>query len=132
MERKFFVWRDLWALSFLFLVLSSFYFVSYFVSTYRGSKGERYAEITVNGQMDQLVPLSEKRFYYSPTGLPGVKIVVREETVGFVQSDCPDKICVHMGFLSLPGQSAVCLPNRVVIRVVTREREEEALDSVIY
>jgi hypothetical protein len=34
--------------------------------------------------------------------------------------------------LSLPGQSAVCLPNRVVVRVVAREQEEEALDSVVY
>jgi hypothetical protein len=34
--------------------------------------------------------------------------------------------------LSLPGQSAVCLPNRVVVRVAARERGEEALDGMTY
>jgi hypothetical protein len=127
-ERKFFAGRDLWVLSFLFLALSSFYFFSATLEV----EGERYAEVTVNGQVDKLVPLSEKGFYYSPAGLPAVEIAVREGAVGFVRSDCPDKVCIHMGFLSLPGQSAVCLPNRVVVRVVAREREEEALDSVVY
>jgi hypothetical protein len=131
-ERKFFTGRDLWVVLFLFLALSSFYFFS----AYGVAEGKRYAEVAVNGQVDQRVPLSEDGLY-SPSGLPNVEIAVREGRAGFVRSDCPDKICVHMGFLSLPGQSAVCLPNRVVLRVVADEgngkkEKEEALDSVTY
>lgn len=33
------------------------------------------------------------------------------------EADCPDKTCVHMGFLG-GGAPIVCLPNRLVIRYV--------------
>jgi hypothetical protein len=132
LDRKFFAGRDLWIVLFLFLALSSYYLSSaYLFSGSRVGEGKRYAEVTVNGQVDKVVPLSENG-RYSPAGLSAVEIAVREGMVGFVRSDCPDKICIHMGFLSLPGQSAVCLPNRVVVRVVAREGEEEALDGMTY
>jgi len=34
-------------------------------------------------------------------------------------SDCPDQICVHTGWLSSAGQTAVCLPFKVVLKVVS-------------
>ena len=34
------------------------------------------------------------------------------------EASCPDKVCVHMGKISQPGQTIVCLPNQVVIEVV--------------
>ncbi|MEW6552760.1 MAG: NusG domain II-containing protein [Actinomycetota bacterium] len=36
-----------------------------------------------------------------------------------VDSACPDKLCVKTGWISSPGESIVCLPNRVVIEVVS-------------
>jgi len=47
-------------------------------------------------------------------------ITVREGAAGFVSSDCPDRDCVRTGFISEPGQAAVCLPNRVEIRIEGR------------
>lgn len=35
---------------------------------------------------------------------------------------CPRGICSHTGWVSRPGQAAICLPNRLVIRVVDRPR----------
>ena len=32
-------------------------------------------------------------------------------------SGCPDKTCVRAGILTQAGQSAVCLPGRVVLRL---------------
>ena len=34
-------------------------------------------------------------------------------------SDCPDQICVRTGSLSSAGQTAVCLPFKVVLKVVS-------------
>jgi hypothetical protein len=63
-----------------------------------------------------------------------VRIAVRNGAVGFVSSDCSDKICIHAGFLSVPGQTAVCLPNRAAVQVTARgaEAKEEALDATVY
>ncbi|MBQ8917117.1 MAG: NusG domain II-containing protein, partial [Oscillospiraceae bacterium] len=33
------------------------------------------------------------------------------------QSTCPGEDCVHSGWISSPGRSVVCLPNRVEIRI---------------
>lgn len=41
--------------------------------------------------------------------------------VRMVDSACPDKLCVRTGWISRPGQSIVCLPNRVVIEIVSGE-----------
>ena len=32
-------------------------------------------------------------------------------------STCPNQYCVHTGWLTEPGQTAVCLPNRVVVKI---------------
>ena len=33
-------------------------------------------------------------------------------------ADCPDQFCVRSGWISSPGQSIVCLPNRLTVRVL--------------
>jgi hypothetical protein len=83
----------------------------------------------VDGEVADVISLREDGLY-SPPGRPAVRITVRGGAVGFTASDCPDKVCIHSGFLSLRGQSAVCLPNRVVVRVVAGDGD--ALDSTTY
>jgi hypothetical protein len=124
--RKFFAPRDIVAV--LCLSVISCALCLYFA---RGNGGSR-AEITVDGEAVASLSLGENRVY-SPPGMPAVRIAVRNGAAGFVSSDCPDKVCVHSGFLSLRGQSAVCLPNRVVLRISGRETAPgDALDGVTY
>lgn len=49
--------------------------------------------------------------------------------VRFIESTCPDQVCVRSGLLTHAGQSAVCLPNRVVVRLTGAEAP--AVDAVI-
>jgi hypothetical protein len=125
MQRKFFAKGDLLFALCLFCVL----FAYYFFTAHQGEEGEKYAEISVDGRVDVVVALSGNGLY-TPTDRPGVQIAVQDGAIGFVHSDCPDKICIHMGFLSTPGQSAVCLPNRVIVRVAVRKGH--SVDSTTY
>ncbi|MGB9866633.1 MAG: NusG domain II-containing protein [Bacillota bacterium] len=43
---------------------------------------------------------------------------VSKTGVRMVYSDCPDKICISMGTISLPGETIVCMPNRVFATIV--------------
>ena len=45
------------------------------------------------------------------------RLVVKDEKVAIVESDCPGMDCVHSGRISGRGRSLVCLPNRVEIRI---------------
>lgn len=47
-----------------------------------------------------------------------VTVLLEPGQVSIIHSDCPDQICVHTGVLTRPGQSAVCLPARVAVRIV--------------
>lgn len=47
-----------------------------------------------------------------------VTVLLEPGQVSIVHSDCPDQICVNTGTLTRPGQSAVCLPARVAVRIV--------------
>jgi hypothetical protein len=124
-ERKFFAWRDI-----LFLVCVILLSGACYIYATRETDGKKFAEVSVNGQVSEVFVLGENRSF-SPEGRPAVRIEVRDGAVGFVSSDCPDKTCIHSGFLSLRGQTAACLPNRVVVRVLA-EGGKEALDSTTF
>ena len=44
-----------------------------------------------------------------------VLLEIRDHRICFQHSDCPDKICIHNGWLGREGEQAVCLPNRVSV-----------------
>ena len=47
-------------------------------------------------------------------------------------SSCPDGICVRSGYISKAGQSIVCVPNEIIIRLLRGGREEEdGLDGIL-
>lgn len=86
------------------------------------------ADIYVKGEYYDTVSL-DKDTVYIPADVPSVKIEVRGGKIGFIESDCPDKICIHTGFLSTAGQTAVCLPNAVSV-IVRSEKDGEGVDTV--
>ncbi|HOB09761.1 MAG: NusG domain II-containing protein [Limnochordia bacterium] len=51
--------------------------------------------------------------------------------VRVIEADCPDKICIQFGWIRQVGQTIVCLPHRLIIRVVS-EASEQQLDGVAY
>ena len=69
---------------------------------------QTYGEILVNGELYRQVKLGR-------TG--EVTIEIDGERMRFVSSQCPDHTCERTGWISRVGQSAVCLPNRVMIKI---------------
>ena len=48
----------------------------------------------------------------------GISTVVIENGEAYMlDSPCPNKVCIAMGRISEPGDSIICIPNRVYIRV---------------
>ena len=54
-------------------------------------------------------------------------IEIEESAVSFTASSCPDQVCVRTGRLTRAGQLAVCLPTRVVVRLIGAETEIDAI-----
>ena len=56
----------------------------------------------------------------------------KDGSIAFVESDCPDKVCIHAGKLRTAGQFAACLPNGIVMKIVPeKEHGEDDADLVI-
>lgn len=61
--------------------------------------------------------------------VPEVTFQIQDGKIRFLSSDCPDQVCVRTGFISLAGQTAVCLPHRLVIRIISDSPSD--LDVII-
>lgn len=53
------------------------------------------------------------------TGERGITVTVEFSPEGarVLRSTCPDKTCVHTGRLTRAGETAVCLPGQIVLRI---------------
>jgi len=102
--------RDLFVVWLLLIAAIAFFIL-------RGEPSDM-VEIHHSG-LSEIFELSADR-YIVLESLPNVKFRIQDGRIAFVESDCPDQICVRTGFIGRHGQTAACLPNRVSIIVIER------------
>lgn len=94
------------------------------------------ADIYQEGNLLQSISLTDltESYTFTVTGENGAvnEIEVRPGSVGIISADCPDKLCVHQGFITNSQIPITCLPNRVVIRVRTVGTDEITPDIITY
>lgn len=54
-----------------------------------------------------------------------------DKTICFEESDCPDKICVKTGRIGMAGESAACLPNQIIIKIVAGAGQDDDKPDII-
>ena len=59
-----------------------------------------------------------------------MRIEVKEGRIRVVKSDCPQEICVNIGWIRYSGQTIVCVPNKVLIEI--ESGGSPFLDAVVY
>lgn len=94
--------------------------------------GPAEAQIYLGSELVETIPLGtgEERTFSAP-GREGVVFhLYSDGSIAFEQSDCPDKVCVRAGRLHLPGQSAACLPNGLILKIVSLDDSGE-LDLIV-
>jgi hypothetical protein len=85
-----------------------------------GAGSGRKVRVTADGEQVLVYPLDEGPVEFTVEGFGGDSYLeISGGSVHMVDSACPDKLCVKTGWISSPGESIVCLPNRVVIEVVS-------------
>ena len=72
--------------------------------------------VTVNGESVAEYSLSEDG-EYSING--GTNILIISDGKAYLkEANCPDKLCVNQGKISMSGERIVCLPNKVMIEIL--------------
>lgn len=91
-------------------------------------KNSQTAEILYDNTVIETVSLDKDRTF-SLDEFPNIVFEIKDGSIAFIQSDCPDKVCVHTGFINKTGQTAVCLPNKIILKLVSDSRDD-APDAV--
>ncbi len=58
-----------------------------------------------------------------------VKVKIEENRVRILESNCPKQICVHTGWISAPGQTVVCVPNRILLEIKGKQEPKYHAES---
>ena len=107
-------WQDIFIL--LVALLIAIIFIIIFANGIFREDNGKYADIIYDGRVIKTVDLSvnttlDLNFEYHNI------IEVKNGKIGIISANCPDKTCVNSGFISKPGQIAVCVPSKLIIQI---------------
>ena len=90
------------------------------------NKTDVEAVIYVDGSEYMRTSLDEDKTITPDTQIQTV-IKVHDGEIYFESSECPDKVCVKTGKLKRAGDTAACLPAKVVITLVGDKKTHDAI-----
>ena len=112
-----------WILAVVIVVIAAVILLFQFT---RGNSGSGEVSVSVDGGGFGTYSLSEDQ----TVDINGTnRLVIENGTARMEWADCPDQICVEHRAVSRVGESIICLPNQVVVSVVSGEEAE--LDGVV-
>lgn len=94
--------------------------------TFIGGRHSGYVSVQVNGEVTETYDLWTDQTIDLNGGTNTIRI--KDGEVDMLTADCPDKLCVHQKPISTGGENIVCLPNRLVVQIVSQD--EKVLDAV--
>ncbi len=108
------LWRDILLIGALLAIV-----LTVFLVVTLTKKEGAYVEVVIDGELYATYPLAIPR---EVTLNGGTNILVIEDGKAYLSyANCPDHTCVNTGKIFYNGQSIVCLPNRVTVKVVSTD-----------
>lgn len=86
---------------------------------------ELYKEIPLTGQMSQKQIEIENEYGKNT-------IMIENESIAIVESDCPDHLCEEFGFKNTVGDIIVCLPHQLYIEIKGNKSSQSQVDAKVY
>ena len=84
--------------------------------------------IKMNNKPVYLLPLDKDRIVSVDGPLGKSTVEIKNNRVRIVDSPCPNRLCVHQGWIE--KGIIVCLPNRVTVSIDSGGKKEGATDAV--
>ena len=120
---------DLIIIAIIAVLALVFWLLNKFIFAEKGA----YAEIYHDSTLVYRIELSTaKAGLFSIPGKPEVVFqLYADGSIAFSESDCPDKVCIRSGRLTIAGQFAACLPNRILLKIIADDQDHEGPDLII-
>lgn len=112
------------------LAVAALIFIGY--ELYASSGGDKIAIVIQDGKVVKRIDLSkvEKPEELLIKGTYSDTLLVEKGRIRFEKADCPNKDCVRTGWISEKGAIAVCLPNKVMVKI--ESSGEQQIDGGTY
>jgi len=101
--------------------------VFYVVRIFSADKSPGYVKVSIDGRTAGTYDLSEDQEIEINGGTNRMEI--KDGKVKMIEASCPDQLCMHQKAISLDKESIICLPNKVVLQIESRDKAE--LDAVV-
>lgn len=109
--------KDLIILSTIVILILLGFIFNHFYFNHSGD----YVYITVNNQEYQKVPLNQNQtININDTNT----VIINDGIVYMEDASCPDKLCVDQGKISKNGEQIICLPNQVVVAIISNQNSD--------
>ena len=82
------------------------------------------AEVVVDGKVVASYSLEEDGIYEVETPYGRNTVQIEDGKVSVIAADCPDLICVHHAPVYRNGESIICLPHKLLVRVISGEESD--------
>ena len=105
--------------------------VSFGINHFTNAKSGKQIEIYVDNELYKTYDIEDEDELNieSEEGYNVVKI--HNHGAQITEASCPDKVCIHEGFITKPSESIVCLPNKVHIKIITDDTNNYGEEDII-
>ena len=86
------------------------------------------AQVFLDGELIEQVDLSSVSAPYELQVGEGNTVLVENGAISMCEADCPDQLCVKQGKITGGVYPIVCLPNRVTVKILSKN--EDAPDVI--
>lgn len=105
----------------LFFVLLAVGLTISWASLNSGQTGDK-VRISVGGETYGVYDLAQDRTIQVRQNGHTNNIIIQGGHVSMASSDCANQVCVNTGAIYLAGDSIVCLPNRVMVEILSESK----------
>ena len=105
----------------LFFVLLAVGLTISWASLNSGQTGDK-VRISVGGETYGVYDLAQDRTIQVRQNGHTNNIIIEGGHVSMASSDCANQVCVNTGAIYLAGDSIVCLPNRVMVEILSESK----------
>lgn len=114
----------------IFISILALFCIAVCIIVYKGNTTMgNYIVVTVDGEIYGTYSLQEEQTICIETDYGKNIIEIKGEKAFMKEADCPDGLCIDQNEISFDKESIICLPNKVVVSVVSDTESE--LDGII-
>lgn len=99
------------------------------IASVPGGRGD-VVLVEVNGRLVQTLPLDRPATVEIPGPYGPSTLEIDGARARLSSTHCPRRICELTGWISSPGQSIICVPNRIVVRISRPSAGPPGVDAV--